>query len=283
MTVNGDRAPRPGTAGPADSVFAGSVPRLYQTLLVPMIFEFYAADLKERVAATKARRLVELAAGTGAVTRALATLDDEAISIVATDLNQAMLEQAMASGTARPVTWKQADAMTLPFTDGEFDAVVCQFGVMFFPDKAKAFAEARRVLRPGGVFIFNVWDRIAENEFADTVTTALAALFPHDPPRFMERTPHGYHDHELIAADLAAAGFAKAPRITTLAARSRAASARDVAIAYCQGTPMRNEIEVRDASRLAEATEVAAAAIARRFGTQAVEGKIQASVVVVDA
>jgi ubiquinone/menaquinone biosynthesis C-methylase UbiE len=95
------------------------------------------------------------------------------VPIVATDLNQAMLDQAAATGTKRPVEWRQADAMTLPFGDGTFDAVVCQFGVMFFPDKPKAFAEARRVLRSGGFFIFNAWDRIEENEFAHTVTTAL--------------------------------------------------------------------------------------------------------------
>jgi len=271
-----------GPAGPSDAIFAGSVPRLYETLLVPMIFESYAADLKERVAASKARDILELAAGTGAVTRALATIDDDALSIVATDLNQGMLDQAMTKGTVRPVSWRQADALALPFTDGEFDAVVCQFGVMFFPDKPKAFAEARRVLRPGGSFVFNVWDRISENEFADTVTTALEAVFPDDPPRFMARTPHGYYDHQQIARDLAAGGFAKPPRITTVAARSRAASAREVAIAYCQGTPMRNEIELRDATRLAEATEAATAAIERRFGTHSLEGKIQATVVVVE-
>jgi len=215
-------------------------------------------------------------------TACLATIENEAVSVVATDLNQAMLDQAMAVGTARPVTWRQADAMALPFADGEFDAVVCQFGAMFFPDKPKAFAEVRRVLRPGGVFIFNVWDRISENEFADSVTTALEGVFPQDPPRFMARTPHGYHDPGLIARELAAGGFGKPPRITTVAARSRAASAREAAVAYCQGTPMRNEIEVRDASRLAEATEAAAAAIERKFGTQAVEGKIQALVVIVE-
>lgn len=282
MTVNRDRTTPPAGAGPADSAFAGSVPRLYQTLLVPMIFQSYAADLKQRVVATKARKILELAAGTGVVTRALATIADAAVSIVATDLNQAMLDQAIAAGTARPVTWKQADAMALPFAGGEFDLVVCQFGAMFFPDRPAAFAEARRVLRPGGVFLFNVWDRLSENEFADTVNTALAAVFPKDPPRLMARTPHGYYDHELIARDLTAAGFAKAPRIATIAARSRAASAREVAIAYCQGTPVRNEIEVRDASRLEEATDAAAAAVERRFGTQSVEGKIQASVVMVE-
>ena len=173
--------------------------------------------------------------------------------------------------------------MRLPFPDGTFDAVVCQFGVMFFPEKSKAFSEARRVLRPGGVFIFNVWDRIAENEFADSVTTALESLFPKDPPRFLARTPHGYHDHRTIERDLASGGFIASPRIDTVAARSRATSSRVPAIAYCQGTPLRNEIEARDASRLGEATDIAAEAIAKRFGRGAVDGKIQAHIVTIES
>ena len=120
---------------------------------------------------------------------------------MATDLNQAMLDEAVAVGTGRPVEWRQADAMQLPFPDQTFDAVVCQFGVMFFPDKSKAFAEALRVLSAGGLFIFNVWDRIEENGFADTVTIALASVFPTDPPRFLARTPHGYHDLAIIEED----------------------------------------------------------------------------------
>jgi SAM-dependent methyltransferase len=265
-----------------DKVFAGSVPKLYETHLVPLIFEMYAADLKNRVGSMNVSRLLEIAAGTGVVTRALATVANDGISIIATDLNQAMLDEAAAVGTARPVNWQQADAMALPFPDGEFDAVVCQFGVMFFPDKAKAFSEARRVLKPGGVFIFNVWDRISENEFADTVTTALEAVFPDDPPRFLARTPHGYHDRAVIERDLASGGFVRTPRMTTVATRSRAISANVPAIAYCQGTPLRNEIEARDSSRLAEATDVAAAAVAKRFGTHSVDGKIQAHVVLVE-
>jgi ubiquinone/menaquinone biosynthesis C-methylase UbiE len=118
------------------------------------------------------------------------------------------------------------------FEDRTFDAIVCQFGVMFFPEKSRAYSEARRVLRPGGVFIFNVWDRIEENEFADTVTAALELLFPEDPPRFLTRTPHGYHDHETIKRDLASSGFTASPKIITLAARSRAESFRIPAIAY---------------------------------------------------
>ena len=268
---------------PDDKVFAGSIPKLYDTHMVPLIFEPYAADLAKRLASRKLSRLLELAAGTGVVTRALARALPEDVAIVGTDLNQAMLDQAAAVGTRRAVEWRQADAMKLPFADAAFDAVVCQFGVMFFPDKAKAFAETRRVLRPGGIFIFNVWDRIEENEFADTVTTSLASVFPQDPPRFMVRTPHGYHDRQLIERDLAGGGFARRPRIDTVAARSRASSPRVPAIAYCQGTPLRNEIEARDGSRLGEATDVATQAIAERFGRGAVDGKIQAHVITVES
>ena len=190
-----------------------------------------------------------------------------------------MLDHAATIGTARPVEWRQADAMQLPFPDASFDAVVCQFGVMFFPNKAKAFSEARRVLKPGGTFLFNVWDRIEDNEFADVVTAALATVFPADPPRFMARTPHGYHEGLAIDRDLTSGGFTSAPQITTVTARSRAATARVPAIAYCQGTPLRSEIEARDASRLGEATDVAEDAIARRFGRENIDGKIQAHVV----
>ena len=255
---------------------------LYDTYMVPLIFEPYATDLANRLVSRPVTRVLEIAAGTGVVTRALAAALPDKVSIVATDLNQAMLDQASAVGTKRAVEWRQADAMQLPFPDGTFDAVVCQFGVMFFPDKSKAFSQARRVLRPGGVFIFNVWDRIEENEFADTVTTALASAFPKDPPRFMARTPHGYHDRRTVERDLASGGFTAPPQIDTMAARSRAASARIPAIAYCQGTPLRNEIEARDASRLGEATDIAAEAIGKRFGPGAVDGKIQAHIVTIE-
>ena len=265
-----------------DKVFAGSIPRLYEDYFVPLIFAPYAGDLASRVAVRKPARVLELAAGTGVVTRALASQLPAAAEIVATDLNPGMIETAQQVGTSRPVRWQQADAMQLPFGDGEFDIVVCQFGVMFFPDKGHAYAEARRVLRPGGAFVFNAWDRIEDNEFADVVTDTLATLFPADPPRFMARTPHGYHDRATIERDLGAGGFERAARIETVAARSRAPTARHPAIAYCQGSPLRNEIEARDASRLGEATDAAAAAIERRFGAGPVDAKIQAHVVVVE-
>ncbi|MEJ8840324.1 class I SAM-dependent methyltransferase [Ramlibacter sp. AN1133] len=261
-----------------DRLFAGSIPELYDQHLVPLIFEPYAADLAERVAAVKPGDVLEIAAGTGVVTRQLARVLPAATRIVATDLNVPMLQQARARGTARPVAWQQADAMALPFADARFDAVVCQFGAMFFPDRSRAFAQARRVLRPGGTLLFNVWDRIETNEFADVVTQALAAVFPQDPPRFMARVPHGYHDAAVVARDLAQGGFAAAPRWEVLSARSRASSPRAPAIAYCQGTPLRNEIEARAPTGLAAATEAAERALAARFGAGPVDGLVQALV-----
>ncbi|HTJ60430.1 MAG TPA: class I SAM-dependent methyltransferase [Candidatus Saccharimonadales bacterium] len=269
------------TAPDGDTVFDRSIPRLYETHLVPLLFEPYAVDLAERLAARSLERVLELAAGTGVATRKLASALPDDVAIVATDLNQPMLDHAAAIGTARAVEWRQADAMRLPFKDASFDAVVCQFGVMFFPDKPAAFAEARRVLKPGGVLIFSAWDRIEENEFADVVTNAVGTLFPEDPPRFLARKPHGYHDKATIARDVAGGGFAT-PRIETVAARSRATSARIPAVGYCEGTPLRNEIEARDARRLAEATDAAARGIAERFGRGPVDGKIQAHVVTVE-
>ena len=199
--------------------------------------------------------------------------------LVATDLNEAMLAVAQAQGTTRPVTWRQADAMALPFDDVSFDAVVCQFGAMFFPNRAHAFAEARRVLRPGGTLLFNVWDRIETNDFARVVSEVLAELFPEDPPSFMASVPHGYFSADAIARDVALAGFARPPIIATVTATSRADTPRHAALAYCQGTPMRGEIEARGGVSLEDVTAVATAALAARLGDGPIAGRIQALVV----
>jgi len=264
-----------------DKVFAGSIPQLYDELLVPLIFEAHATDLAHRLATMKISSLLEIAAGTGAVTRALAARMPPSVVITATDLNQPMLDRAAARGTTRPVQWRQADAMQLPFTDASFDAVVCQFGVMFFPHRAHAYAEARRVLRPGGVFLFNVWDRIENNEFAATVQAAIDVLYPGDSPRFLARTPYGYFEAHVLRRDLASGGFETPAEIVTVPARSRSASPRAPAVAFCQGTPLRGELEARGNSELGRATDAAAAAIAQRFGCGAVDGLIQAHVVAV--
>ena len=264
-----------------DSMFSDAMSAVYERHLVPLIFEPYASALAQRLALTNASRVLEIACGTGVLTRALASSLPASVAITATDLNEAMLDQAAYVGTSRPVEWRQADAFQLPFDDGSFDAVVCQFGVMFFPDKRRAFAEARRVLGDDGLFMLSVWDRIEENEFADVVTTAVATEFPDDPPAFLARTPHGYFDRPTIERDLLAAGFADGAYFATISERSRAASPDVPAIAYCQGTPLRSEIESRGPSRLDDVTEIATGAIRQRFGNGAVDGKIQAHVIAV--
>ena len=264
---------------PSDTVFTDAVSQMYERHLVPLIFEPYAAVTAERLATRPVTQVLEIAAGTGVLTRALAARLAESVSITATDLNQAMLDRAASVGTSRPVEWRQAKALDLPFDDESFDAVVCEFGVMFFPDKPKAFAEARRVLRGGGVLLFSVWDRIEENEFADVITDAFRSLFPDDPPEFLRRTPHGYFDRESIARDLLRGGFSSAPTFATIAERSRADTAMAPSIAYCHGTPLRNEIEMRAPDRLEELTEHAANALRGRFGRGPVDGKIQAHLV----
>jgi ubiquinone/menaquinone biosynthesis C-methylase UbiE len=262
-----------------DQVFAGSIPAIYDTYLVPMIFSDFAEDLARRVAGFSPRTVLETAAGTGVVTRALAPKLGPDVCYVVTDLNHPMLDYAAnRHGSDGRLSWKQADALALPFEDDAFDVVCCQFGVMFFPDRVDAYREAKRVLKPGGHFLFNAWDRIEENVLAKDVTDALAELFSDDPPRFLARTPHGYHDPAVIGSELQQAGFASVS-IETRAGESPAPSAYESAVAYCQGTPLRNEIEAKGPQALEAATQWAARRIATRHGTGAIAAKIQAHVV----
>src|SRR5438445_7954701 len=169
-----------------DKIFAGSIPENYDRYMVPLIFESYARDMAVRATALSPKAVLETAAGSGVVTRALAPILSPDARYAVTDLNQPMLDYAKArQGADSRIQWQKADAQALPFEDAAFDLVCCQFGVMFFPDRPSGYREARRVLRRGGYFLFNVWDRIEENVFADDVTNALAALFPGDPPRFL--------------------------------------------------------------------------------------------------
>jgi ubiquinone/menaquinone biosynthesis C-methylase UbiE len=263
----------------SDKIFAGSIPEIYDSCLVPLIFEAFAQDLAERAAALAPGSVLETAAGTGVLTRALAAKLGPDARYVATDLNQPMLDYAASrQGADGRITWRRADALSLPFDDASFDVVCCQFGVMFFPDRSAGYEEARRVLKPGGSLLFNAWDRIEDNEFANLVTEAAAAVFPDDPPRFLARIPHGYHDISLIRDELLKAGFSRIS-LSTLEETSCAPSPRHVAIAYCQGTPLRSEIEARDASLLDLVTDRATAAVASRHGNGPVAGKIRGHVI----
>jgi len=262
----------------------GSVASLfdvYDELLVPLIFQSYADALVARLADVRTGSVLEIAAGTGAVTRPLAAALPAEISITATDLVPGMIARAERVGTARPVTWQQADAMALPYDDESFDVVVCQFGVMFLTPKADAFAEVRRVLRPGGRFLFSVWDRLEANEVPAAVCDIVKGLFTDNPPDFLERTPYGYHDPEAIVADLRAGGFDAPAAVEAIEHRSAPMGPVEVATAVCAGTPMRNEIEGQAAGRLGDVIAATAAALADRYGPGDLTGPTRARFVAV--
>jgi ubiquinone/menaquinone biosynthesis C-methylase UbiE len=261
-----------------DTQFSGSIPELYNRYLVPLIFEHYAADLTRRLSELRSGTILETAAGTGAVTRELRKGLPPEIEIIATDLNQAMLDRAAAVSPTDGIRWRQADAQALPFEDSCCDAAVCQFGVMFFPDRVKAFREAKRILKPKGRYLFNIWEGLDRNLFAKVVHEAVTACFPSDPPMFLARAPYGQHDRALYKRQLAEAGFAQV-LVETVDGVSRAPSAADVAKGFCQGTPLRGEIEARGPNALDEAVESAARALAARLGEGPIEAPMQAFVV----
>jgi ubiquinone/menaquinone biosynthesis C-methylase UbiE len=227
--------------------FIGDIPRHYDEGLGPHIFADYAAEIAKRAAATKPHRVLELAAGTGIVSRQLRNALPEATELVVTDLNGPMLEIAKAK--FRPgenVSFKVADAMALPFESGTFDLIVCQFGVMFFPDKIAAFREAERVLKRGGRYLFNVWGSKASNPFARIASDATSRFFPVDPPGFY-RVPFGYHDIEGVTADVAQAGFSKIMHETIIVTKE----VKDwplFARGLVYGNPIIAEIEARATS-----------------------------------
>lgn len=261
-----------------DVAFAGSIPAIYERYLVPLLFQPYAEDMAARLRGVGHGRLLETAAGTGVVTRAMTKALPPVVDIIATDLNQAMLDLAATRLQAPNVTWRQADALSLPFEDASFDAVVCQFGAMFFPDKTTAYREALRVLKPGGCFLFSVWDRIGANPLSQAVAEAVAEQFPDDPPRFLERMPFGYYDADRILGELEQAGFEQidvddVEKVTT------APSSREPSIGLCQGAPLRAEIEARAPGRLDDITSRTAEALAARLGLSAIENRMRAYVI----
>jgi ubiquinone/menaquinone biosynthesis C-methylase UbiE len=260
-----------------DTIFAGSIPAIYDQYMVPLVFAPYARLVAERAAAWRPQRILETAAGTGVVTEQLHRALPEA-EIVATDLNEPMLDQAARRLADSYVRFQAADAQSLPFAEASFDLVVCQFGVMFFPDKVRANVEARRVLRNGGRYLLVVWDRIEHNLATMAAGRAVGDLFPMDAVRFYERVPFRYHDVGQIERDLLAAGFTDI-EIETVELRSRAASARDAAIALVQGTPVRSDIEAIDPGRLGEATDAAEAALRQYEGPGGFDAPMSARLV----
>ncbi|HEY0627886.1 MAG TPA: methyltransferase domain-containing protein [Sphingomicrobium sp.] len=260
-----------------DTVFAGSIPAIYDRYMVPLIFAPYAQLVAERAAELQPRRILETAAGTGVVTEELYRALPNA-EIVATDLNAPMLEQAQSRVSASNVRFQPADAQALPFDADSFDLAVCQFGIMFMPDKVRANSEARRVLRDGGRYMLVIWDRIEHNLATMAAGRAVAELFPIDGARFYERIPFRYHDVGEIERDLLAAGFTDI-EYETVERRSSAASARDAAIALVQGTPMRSDIEQIAPDRLGQATDAAERALREFEGPDGFDAPMSARLV----
>lgn len=260
-----------------DPDFSGSIPEIYDSYLVPILFEGYASDLADRVAASDPTAVLEVAAGSGAVPRALAPRLNGGCRYVVSDINPAMLECARQRHSDDRLEWREANAMSLPFEDESFDVVLCQFGVMFFPDHIKGFSEILRVLRPGGRFTFNSWGLLETNDFALVALETLIALYPEDPPLFLARTPYGYAETSRIDADLAAAGF-KRIRIETVELQSHAGLADDFAFGQTYGSPLRLEIEARGKPPLPQVRAAIENALVTRFGKGQITGRMTALV-----
>ena len=220
----------------------------------------------ERTVLLQPDRILETAAGTGIATRALHRAVPQA-QVVVTDVNPAMLEFAAQRLGSNRVSFQPADAQDLPFADGSFDLVICQFGMMFFPDKVRANQEARRVLRSNGHYLLVCFDRLELNPVPKAAGEAVDALFPDDPPAYMERGPFSYVDPALIEHDLLAAGFTDI-ELETVALTSRV-NARDAAHGMVLGSPFRSEIESRDPSALDRALDAVTAALAQWDGNDA--------------
>lgn len=261
------------------AAFTGSKPEIYDRCLGPRIFADYATDIATRAAARAPKRVLELAAGTGIVTRKLRDALPADAHLTATDLNEPMLEIAEGKFQAgEQVEFGPADACNLPFGNAMFDCIVCQFGVMFFPDKGLSYREAHRVLAPGGSYVFNVWDSLDTNPFAGIADGAFCDFFDADPPQF-HKVPFQYHDRDAIAADLQEAGFSDVT-IVEVPLENEIPSAEEFAYGLVHGGPAIDAIKERGNVSQEEATSTVANAIATAFGDP---GKMLLNAIVVEA
>jgi ubiquinone/menaquinone biosynthesis C-methylase UbiE len=263
----------------ANVKFSGSIPELYDRHLGPVMFEPYAADLAQRVAAKPTGSVLEIACGTGIVTQRLRTHLDPVVPLVATDLNQPMIDYARATKFREDsphLEWRQADAVNLPFPDSSFAVVVCQFGLMFVPDKPAAFREARRVLANGGLFAFNVWDSLANNPYAQIAYETVSEFFPTDPPRFFE-VPYGFHNPDVLRSLLTDHGFERI-QIEHVPLEAVSTSARSLATGLVTGTPVSLAIHERGGS-FEPIVEAVTAALSRLGGAAPFRSPMQAVIV----
>ena len=256
---------------PVPVSFSGSIPQNYDAFLGPMYFEPYAADLARRVKKLNPKKILELAAGTGRVTKVLFEAMP-GIPITATDINPDMVR--FGKTRVPGADWKEADAQSLPFEDAQFDCIVVQFGVMFYSDRVGAFREAYRVLKSGGTFLFNSWNEMRTNRPTLLAQNTLEHFFPSDTPAFFH-VPYSYHNEEQIRSDLESAGFENITiQLVKLTGPSR--TAEEAAKGLLQGTPVFTAIQERDAGKLPAMIEQLTAQLAREFGENNLQIPLQA-------
>ena len=258
------------------AAFTGSVPENYDRYLGPMLFEPYAADIAGRIPQRDGIAVLETACGTGIVTARIRAQLPANASLCATDLNEGMIKFAQAKRAAPGIDWQVADAMSLPFADGSFDLVVCQFGMMFVPDKTVAAREAFRVLKPGGRFLFNVWDSLASNDQSRVAHETILSFFETDPPRFFE-TPFGWHDTKRMRGFLEGAGF-RDINVTPVDFDCVSPSAADAAAGLVQGTPVVVAVKERDPAQIPKLTDAVAQALREQLGDNPCRGRMRAQV-----
>ena len=259
------------------SAFVGEIPGNYEKYLGPLIFREYAEDLANRIIAPSGGLVLETAAGTGMATRPIRDSIPDDVRIVATDLNADMLNVAKSKfRNDENIEFQTANALELPFEESSFDAVACQFSIMFFPDKLVALQECARVLKPGGRFYFNIWDSFEHNHFIRTVNREITACLPENPPDFFN-TPYGYFDIDIIKNLLFEAGFADI-EISVMPRTSTADEARQVALGYVLGSPVRLHIEKYDPESLHGIVDHVEQAVGEEFGFKPSSAKMQAIV-----
>jgi ubiquinone/menaquinone biosynthesis C-methylase UbiE len=256
--------------------FTASVPENYDRYLGMVLFDPFARDLARRIPG-ESRRILETACGSGIVTRRLLQALPPGATLVATDLNAPMVDRARAAVGSDPrVTWRTADMCHLGLPDRSFDAVVCQFGLMFVPDKVSAMREALRVLVPGGLYLFNVWDSLATNRFGAIANEVIAGFFPEDPPGFYQ-VPFSLHDTSAVQELLAQAGFQDV-RGTHLDLGTTARSADEFAKGLVEGNPVVAEIQARGGATVEDVRTRLAGRLRAEMGDQPVSTRLRAFV-----
>jgi len=217
------------------AAFAGSIPANYERYLGPFLFEPYALDLVSRLQDKKYNDILEIACGTGRVTKRLSS-SVKHDTLTATDLNQDMIDIAKGIVADQRIKWQQADALALPFNDNSFDLVVIQFGIMFFPDREKGLKEAYRVLKPGGKLVFSTWDKVETVPAIHEGRKIIESYFEDNPPVFYS-VPFSMYDEKELKAITGNAGF-KNIKTELVKKEGSSPSASDLTKGIVEGNPV---------------------------------------------